>query len=454
MSQASLFMAPLVDMPVVGPAASIQAGAKPPAPAAHPPAAQPQMTSKALPSHPLCISASLTAAVVPPASGSLQFAMAASSAASALLPSILSVPADAITWPSVYEATGAEALESLQTVGGNTSAGMKDVLDACRKLKDLGTKMKDRNIDPPSSDGWNTILAKAIVDFIRRTGTLAADPNQNWGTMTLAEAAVLCYALDTCIDLHKRFGYELFGQGEWHTLVIGSRRAACLLARQIVDNKLLEQSAGTGDGKSGDKIAIVHYFSTGLQFEPPGKGGEALLHGSHKKYPERSVEVALGTAIACLIKPGVKLEGRQIGKLMLSIARIVDVPNIPIDRDALASALSIWCKNPAVVAYRDSVNREATDYVNPVAVDNLAEAARLFLQAGVISAAQRADVVNRVAVLIASVQAQSTPKPSAANRDSYIEFVQSACGEANGYPSSALADAWRTLGLPARKKKH
>ncbi len=458
MSQASLFMAPLVDMPVVGPAASIQAGAKPPAPAAHPPAAQPQMTGKPLPSHPLCCSASPTAAVVPPASDLVELTMAASSAASSAAtappPSTPPVPADAIIWPSAYEATGAEALESLQALGGNTSAGREDVLDACRKLKDLGTRMKDRKIGPPSSEGWNTILARAIVDFIQRTATLAADPNQNWDTMTLAEAAVLCYAQDTCVDLHKRFRHELFGQKEWHTLVIGSRKAACLLARQIVDNKLLEQSAGTGNDNAGDKIAIVHYFSTGLQFEPPGKGGVALLHGSHEKYPERSVEVALGTAIACLIKPGVALEGRQIGKLMLSIARIVEVPNIPIDRDALATALSIWSHNPAVVAYHDSVNRGASNFVDPVAVDNLAEAACLFLKAGVISAAQPADIVNRVAVLIARVSAQSTRKPSTANRNSYTNFVQYVCGETNGYPSSALADAWRALGLPARKKKH
>jgi hypothetical protein len=59
-----------------------------------------------------------------------------------------------------------------------------------------------------------------------------------------------------------------------------------------------------------------------------------------------------------------------------------------------------------------------------------------------------------VAVLIARVSAQSTRKPSAPNRNSYINFVQYVCGETNGYPSSALADAWRALGLPARKKKH
>lgn len=448
MSYATFFSTPAGKPPGYVPDGAVKVDGKPPAKAVQPLTPQPQMSNKPLPAlftssgtDPMKVEASLE----PSLSNGLVADASTTSSLSTCEPSHL---AGTIVWPLAYADTGQKALTELTGVVNNPSATLEQIVSACRHLKALGTRLKDRQSQLPTSANWKPILATAMINFIEYLAKRAGDPNEKiWNAMTLSDAAILCYAQDTCIDMQKHSALELLGATAWKTLVPSSRKVALLIAQQVVEKNLFESS----DGSTGNRIAILHYFSSGLTFNPPSAPKVPMLSGSHAKYPKRSVEVAVSRAIAYLITPGVQIEGRQIGKLMLVIARVVHIPNIAIDAAAMANALCVWGNNPALVKYEDSVNPGASEYTNPIAVDNVAEAAVMFLNCGVISREDHLNFVNRVAILITKAVRQSLPKASDRNRASYTNFVKSFCGSGEKFPTSGLAEAWEVLGLPRRK---
>ncbi len=236
----------------------------------------------------------------------------------------------------------------------------------------------------PESGSIKDQLAKKIVEFFEKAKLESRNffSNEN---LSISEVANISYGLKSVVTIDKT--YHVFTWDHWSYLRPAIDRVTFNMTQSVHQAQLLE----CGQVSVGNELALFAWLRTGAEYNIKVRVGRAQRNNegaalfAHRDPPSdaRSYSRIEWRAIDRLLNaPVPSFDTRQLCKLLMQLGRMiknghllfVNQANQPwIDKTDLTGKLGNFLNSDLLTKYRSSQHEAASEYVDPVAVDNLCE---------------------------------------------------------------------------------